>query len=587
MAARKGKASEMANESSTTAAKAASSKAKGAKIPFALLAPYNEDVQLMGEWDGWKPHKMKKDKGGVWRIDIPLEDGDYEYKFSLKSKSFFADGQQVEVADPTAIELGKTTRDNALVRVRDGHISPVNYAWKHDDVPLVPNDQLVIYEMHLGDFCGGPGDVDDQPGTFKTAIAKLDYLVDLGINAIELMPVTEIPGYNYWGYSQRSLYAVENRYGTPDELAEFVDECHARGIRVILDVVFNHMDTDSPLTMIDHNYFFYGENPDGPELQFGPKYNFEFHDEALGLWPARQHVIGAMHAWLDLFHLDGFRFDATRAIKYFDLLDWLNHEAHQREGFKPFLTIAEHIPQDPTIADADGPMDAAWHDNFFRQMCATTLGAEWEGRNPFDTDTVLNLMDGRNEGFASPYNTVHYLATHDQDHTMFLMGAHANLFDEAAFRRNKLGATLVLTSPGIPMIWMGEEFGQPTPRTHERQPLIWALLGEERNQGLHAHHKNLIALRKHNPALTSENYQPLVSESERGFLAFKRWSEGGNIVVVAANLRGDSSGEIVIPLDNIEDGIWRECIYGYEVQATNGILRDTLYEAEAKVYVKQ
>src|SRR5690606_15807223 len=118
-----------------------------------------------------------------------------------------------------------------------------------------------------------------------------------------------------------------------------------------------------------------------------------------------------------------------------------------------------------------------------------------------------------------------------------------------AFRRNKLGATLVFTAPGIPMIWMGEEFGQPTPRTHDRQPLIWALLGEERNKGLHAHHKNLIALRKHNPALISENYQPLLSDRKRGFIAFKRWSEGGNMVVVAANLRSNSSGEIAIPLE--------------------------------------
>lgn len=579
MPARKSKASAAADQSPDAAA-------QGAPIPFALLAPYNEDVQLLGEWDGWNKHPMERGADGVWRIEIPLVDGDYEYKFSLKSKSYFADGQQVEIADPTAIELGKTTRDNALVRVRNGHISPVNHTWQHADIPLTPNRDLVIYEMHLGDFCGGPGDIDDQPGTFRRAIDKLDYLVDLGINAIELMPVTEIPDSNYWGYSQRSLYAVENRYGTPDELAEFVDACHGRGIRVIIDAVFNHMDTDSPLTMIDHNYFFYGENPDGAELQFGPKFNFEFHDDALGLWPARQHVMGAIHAWLDLFHIDGYRFDATRAIKYFDLLDWFNDEAHKRENFKPFVTIAEHIPQDPSVAGPGGPVDAAWHDNFFRQMCATTLGAEWEGRSPFDTDAVLNLMDGRNEGFGSPYNTIHYLSTHDQDHTMFLMGAHANIFDEAAFRRNKLGATLVFTAPGIPMIWMGEEFGQPTPRTPGRQPLIWALLGGERNKGLLDHHKTLIALRKQNPALTGENYQPLLSDRERGLLAFKRWDDGGNLVVVAANLSNTSGAEISIPLENIADGRWRECVYGYDIEASNGVLRDGLHEAEAKIYVR-
>ena len=101
MAARKGKASETTDENKQTnaAGKPAAAKttasSKGAKIPFALLAPYNEDVQILGEWDGWKKHEMKKGDDGVWRIDIALEDGDYEYKFSLKSKSYFADGQQV------------------------------------------------------------------------------------------------------------------------------------------------------------------------------------------------------------------------------------------------------------------------------------------------------------------------------------------------------------------------------------------------------------------------------------------------------------------------------------------------------------
>jgi hypothetical protein len=97
----------------------------------------------------------------------------------------------------------------------------------------------------------------------------------------------------------------------------------------------------------------------------------------------------------------------------------------------------------------------------------------------------------------------------------------------------------------------------------------------------------MIALRKANPALYTDKYQPLLSDPQRGLLAFKRWSDNGNTVVVAANLCNEPAGQVEIPLDGIEDGTWRESVYGYDVQAEGGVLRDVLHEAEAKVYVKQ
>lgn len=155
-----------------------------------------------------------------------------------------------------------------------------------DDQPLPSNDELIIYELHVGDFRGGVGDtVGDRKGCFTDVIDKLDYLADLGINCIELMPVNEFPGHHSWGYSQRSIYAVENSYGTPDELCQLIDECHARGIRVIHDAVYNHMEMDAPLTQIDYEYWFYRDNPDFDHLDFGPKFNYEFYDEQHKCFP--------------------------------------------------------------------------------------------------------------------------------------------------------------------------------------------------------------------------------------------------------------------------------------------------------------
>ena len=555
-------------------------------ISFELLAPYNESVALLGSWNDWELIPMEKDAQGVWRVDVPLADGDYEYKFQVISKSYFAAGETLTVADPKAFEHTLDSHENSIARVRNGKRIAIAYDWQHDDEPLPPNEQLIIYELHTGDFTGSSAGDSYRIGTFAGVIEKLDYLADLGINAIELMPVNEFPGHHSWGYSLRSLYAVENSYGTPDELAELVDACHARGIRVIHDAVYNHVEMEAPLTRIDYSYWFYEQNPDEEGLQFGPKFNYEHYDDNLGTFPARDHVISAMRSWISIFHMDGIRFDCTRALKYYDLLSWFRAEAHKIEGFKPFYTIAEHIPQDGTIAGPDGPMDAAWHDNFYRQLNATTLGVRFESREPFNTHEVVRLMDGRQDGFASPYNTVHYLNNHDQERTMHLLGTAANTFDDAAFRRAKLGATLLLTSPGIPMLWMGEEFGQSNDKSLDPRPLHWELLESERNQGLFQHYKHLIQLRKSLPALYSDTFEVILDDPGRGLIAFKRWNAEGNVVVVVANLTHQYAGGFEIGDAGLEDGQWREVLYDYETTVHGGRLADTLAESEAKIYVK-
>ncbi len=555
-------------------------------IPFELLAPYNESVALLGSWNDWEPIPMKKDNQGVWRAEVPLADGDYEYKFQVVSKSYFAAGETRTVADPKALEHTLDSHENSIVRVRNGQRITLSYDWQHDDKPLPPNEQLILYELHVGDYSGTSNGDTGKIGTFADLTNKLDYLVDLGINAIELMPVNEFPGHHSWGYSLRSLYAVENSYGSPDDLARLVDECHARGIRVIHDAVYNHLEMEAPLTQIDYSYWFYEQNPDEEKLHWGPKFNYEHYDENLKTFPARDHVIGAMRSWIGGFHMDGIRFDATLALKYFDLLNWFSEEAHRLEGFKPFYTIAEHIPQDSTIAGPDGPMDAAWHDNFYRQLSSTVLGIPKEGREPFNTSEALRLMDGRQDGFPSPYNTVHYINNHDQERIMYMLGAMAGVFDDAAFRRAKLGATLLLTAPGVPMLWMGEEFGQASQKTLGPNPLHWAMLDHERNQGLFQHYKHLIQLRKSLPALTSDTFEAILDDPGRGLIGFKRWNSEGNVVVVVANLTPHYAGEFQIADAGLGDGKWCEKIFNYETEVHDGRLTDTLAESEAKVYVK-
>jgi 1,4-alpha-glucan branching enzyme len=558
-------------------------------VEFKLFAPHNEEVALIGSWNDWQRIPMKKDDKGWWHVAVPLQDGAFTYRFAVKSLSFFMVGEWAEVADPRASQLTMENPESACLTVRNGNAAVTTYQWKHDDKPLPPNDALVIYELHIGDFSGGPGDdANGKPkGRFQNVIDKLDYLSSLGINAIELMPCNEFPGERSWGYNPRSIFAVENNYGTPDDFCRLVDECHARGIRVIHDGVYNHSEENAPLTKIDYTYWYHKENPDEPYNRFGPKLDYQHYDENLKVWPARQHVRDAILYWIDNFHIDGIRFDATYLIKHYEFLDWLHDEIFRHiheKAQKPFYTIAENIPQDPTIAGPDGPLDAAWHENFYQQLMSTVIGQPKDGKEPYNIEGLVQVFDPRKDGFDGAFNIVNYLDNHDHERVMWELGQTAKIFDNAAFRRIKLGAALLLTAPGIPMIYMGQEFAESAAKTIGWQRLDWSLLQNESNADLMRFYTGLIKLRTSNRALQSNTYETICNDGERGIFGFKRWEESGGVVAVIANLKNQYAGEFSV--GNLPDGKWHEYIYNYDVEVQGGVLRDTLAESEVKVYLK-
>ena len=171
-------------------------------VDLALFAPYNEKVWLTASWNKWERVPLEKSKDGWWRTEVQLEDGEYFYNWIVKSKSYFAIDKEIEVFDPYGLSISNDEKQRTYLRVRDGKRLIHDYVWKHDDVPLPNNQQLILYELHVGDFSGGKGDIASPRvrGKFTGVIEKLDYLKELGINAIELMPVKEFPGKS-WGYN--------------------------------------------------------------------------------------------------------------------------------------------------------------------------------------------------------------------------------------------------------------------------------------------------------------------------------------------------------------------------------------------------
>jgi 1,4-alpha-glucan branching enzyme len=229
---------------------------KTSQIEFKLFAPYNKGAALVGSFSDWKEISMKKGKDGYFRTQVELKDGVYDYKFRVQSKSwFFEPDQWTDVIDPYATDVDES-KGVGTTRVKDGERIVDTYVWQHDDKPLPPDHELVIYELHVGDFSGGENDPNPR-GKYKHVVEKLDYICELGINAIELLPVKEYPGDYSWGYNPRYFFATETSYGTTDELKHLIDECHARGIRVIMDGIFNHSEASCPLTQIDHDYWYH------------------------------------------------------------------------------------------------------------------------------------------------------------------------------------------------------------------------------------------------------------------------------------------------------------------------------------------
>ncbi|MEQ8753621.1 MAG: alpha-amylase family glycosyl hydrolase [Coleofasciculus sp. G1-WW12-02] len=548
-----------------------------APIEFSLFAPYNQGASLIGSFSNWQEIPMEKDEQGYFRTSVELEDGIYKYKFRVQSNSwFFESDQWVEVNDPYATDIEDPTQ-NCVVRIKDGARIVDTYVWMHDNKPLPPDHELVIYEMHVGDFSGGEDDPYPR-GNYQHVIEKLDYLVELGINAIELMPIKEYPGDYSWGYNPRYFFATESSYGSTDELKHLIDECHARGIRVIMDGIYNHSESESPLTQIDHDYW-YHHSPRDPDNNWGPEFNYEHYDENLETYPARKFIGDVVRFWITEYHIDGIRYDAARQIANYDFMHWIVQEAKKTAGAKPFYNIAEYIPDNPSITNVDGPMDGCWHDSFYHTVKPHICGER------FELESLKDVIDCKRQGYLGTTNVVNYLTNHDHERLMVDL-ANLEIFDEEAFKRLKLGAVLLMTAVGIPLLWMGEEFGEYQPKSIESRKIDWQLLGNDHNRELWDYYKGLIGLRKNNSALYTENINFFFEDPDAKVLAYVRWNDQGSRVAVVANFSDNFLAGYT--LSNFpENGIWHEWTGNYEVEANDNNLTIDLGGYEAKVFVWQ
>ncbi|MEC4806154.1 MAG: alpha-amylase family glycosyl hydrolase [Jaaginema sp. PMC 1079.18] len=542
-------------------------------VEFKLFAPYNEKASLVGCFSNWEEIPMKKDDRGYFRTQVDLEDGTYEYKFCVQSLSWFFEEKDrwVTVTDPYATDINDSN-DNSIVNIKEGNAIGDTYVWQDDDTPLPANEELVIYELFVAGFEEKRGKLE---GTFQDVIDKLDYLQDLGINAIELLPMQEYPGDFHQGYNPRHYFAVETSYGHSEDLKRLIDNCHKRGIRFIMDGIFNHSDTECPLTHIDHDYWYHHDPQHEPENTWGPEFNYEHYDEKLDIKPAWEYIGNVIEFWIKEFHIDGIRFDAVRQIDNFDFLYWVTQRTREIASMKPFFNMAEYIPESADVAGFEGPMDACWHESFRQVVIAHVCG------DRFDLENLKDVIDGRRQGYEGTTSVINYISTHDGGHIMAALGER-KIFEEPAFRRAKLGAVILMTALGVPLMWMGSELGEYS--NYHDKPMDWTFLKNDLNCNLLDYYKGLIHLRKTNPALRTDNLDFFYEDPEAKVLAYTRWNDEGDRVVVVANFSDQFLGEYHVP-HFPTSGTWHEWTLDYHVEVHDNQLVFDLGPWEAQIFL--
>lgn len=503
---------------------------------------------------------MQSDDGILFRVTVPLR-GPTHYRFVV---TMDASGQQVAVADPYAREIRWDAQGPKAFLADDPAFIWRDATWQR---PALRD--LTLYELCVRDFAGEKKDGGARFGDFSGIRARLDHLVQLGINAIELMPVSEFPGDSSWGYNPVFYMAPKWLYGRPAELKALVDAAHQRGIAIILDLVFNHAWGDQPYYLMYPPLF----GPKGEMLEdLNPFFHHHHNGHANGWggldWDHSSpytlaYMQDVVRFWLDEYHLDGFRFDWLGGVEYDP---WQPH----REGFDPFSGIApiaraarEAAPDCYLIGEywpihgtnpaktaaklvRETEIDAVWNGAFHHTL-ENCLFQTWQWERQ---DMGHNLGGFRAQGFDRADQVINYVVSHDErrpEHEIQFWGAHICPGDptvaaqfttrwELALQKARLGLAVLFTSPGVPMLLAGQEFGEDSPRTIDFWPLDWKKLALPQGRAQFDLCRRLIRLRRDHPALRSDLVEYYWDNFERfKVLRYKRWDRAGDVAVVAAN----------------------------------------------------
>lgn len=514
-------------------------------VAFRVWAPHAAAVSVAGTWNDFDPARtpLAADEDGAWSADVAEARVGHEYRFVVRT----ADGVDLDRRDPYAAEIAPPKIDAVSgLTVRNCVVDdPEAFDWGDEPWFMPAWNELVIYELHVGTFNDPPG---GPPGMFDSVCARLPYLADLGVNCIEIMPSVEFAGDFSWGYNPADIFAIESAYGGPCGMKMLIREAHRHGIAVIFDVVYNHFGPgDLDLWRFD------GWAPDEGE---GPRGGIWFYNDARALTPwghtrpdygveqVRRFIRSNALRWLEEFRLDGLRWDATAYIRNangnnddrahdlgdgWSLMQEITRETDLRQGWK--LHIAEDlrgngwIVRDVELGGAG--FDTQWDGDFVHPVRRAVIELnDWQR----SMAEVRGAIEGRFEG--DPFKRVIYTESHDE-----VANGHARVPEEIwpgnagswySRKRSTLGAALVFTAPGIPMLFQGQEILEDHWFT-DGEPVDWTRL--DTFAGIHLLYRDLMRLRRDWWDTTRGLRGPHVHvhhvNDDDKVIAFHRWENGG------------------------------------------------------------
>lgn len=447
-------------------------------IAFRVWAPKRRRVAVV--IDGGGEHALQREPGGYFSTTVAEARPGARYRFRL-------DDDTTLYPDP-ASRLQPDGPHGASQIVDAGA-----YAWQDRNWPGVRLAGQVIYELHIGTFT--------PEGTWAAAIDKLPLLKDIGITLIEMMPVNEFPGHFGWGYDGVNLFAPTRLYGSPDDLRRFTDAAHGLGIGIILDVVYNHLGPDGNyLACFSDDYF-----TDRYENEWGEAINFDDDNSA----PVRDFFTANAAYWIDEFHFDGLRLDATQSMldaSEEHVIAAIVRAARAAAGDRSVLVVGENEPQHTRLvrppARGGYDIDALWNDDFHHSAMVALTGrneAYFEDHLGTPQEFISTAKygylfqgqyyahQGKRRGMPGfdipPAAYITFIQNHDQ-----IANSPAGLRCHQLTSPGCLRAmtALMLLMPGTPMLFQGQEFAASAPFLYfaDHNPELAPLVREGRHASL-------------------------------------------------------------------------------------------------------
>lgn len=526
---------------------------------FRVWAPHADGVAVAGSFNNWSSNEnqLANEENGYWSADVVRAKPGDEYKYVI-----FKDSRSFMKNDPYARRMTNSAGNSIIY--------DSGFDWGDFDFSTPDWNKMVIYEMHIGTF---NEESEEKPGTFKTAVKKLQYLKDLGVNAIEVMPPFEFPMDFSWGYNPSFIFNIETAYGGPDDFKLFIKEAHKLGIGIILDVVYSHFGpNDLDIWRFDGWYendgggiYFYNDwRAETPWGKTRPNYS---------VTEVRKYIEDNVFTWLNEFRIDGLRWDATAYIRNvygndsgkgnlpegWSLMNEINKKIDQSKPWK--ISIAEDLKNNEYItskaSDSDPSFDAQWDIDFVYKLRNAIVTPDDKER---DMKAVAEAIGHRFNNDA--FRRIIYTESHDE---VAKTGARFpvrinpdNAQSWYAKKRTALASALVLTSPGVPMLFQGQEF-YDVDKFSDKTPINWSL--RKKFEGMVTFHKDLIKLRRNldgnSKGLSSQNVNVYHVNNKDKIIAFHRWENVGpkDSTIVIANFANKKKENYQIGFP--KEGIWK------------------------------